>query len=1032
MNSLKILGTLLFSLVMTMPAEAKNGRTFYTDAKLAVMRSNVEKYEWARKTRDGVIAAAERWAKYPDEKLRTLVVPPQVPRAYEVHNMGCPIHGLDINKEGLYHWIIDFEKPFKIKCPVGGEEYPSNDFARFLASGMKDRSLLTGGYADDGWGWNKPPDNRNYWFVAYYAHWSMRSFLLSAIRSLATATVVAEDPQQARRFAHKCSLLLWQFAVYYPDYAYEKQSREGKEHNPRYTGKITNMIWEVDTPNACAPAYDAVWPFLREDAELQRLAGLDGAGLDSFIRERLLREAAICITDGSHRIAGNYGAHQRSLVVLAAAMDEKERHLTSQEMVQWVLSNSNLKNYQDMGLDDALENLVYRDGMPPESPGYNYGWVANLAQVAEMLLDVKVNLFKDPRFQKFLVWPFDLAVAGKFTPPIGDTGDMFAGLRLSDASICRLALPFMGDPRLAYVLRQAPGSGGDLFSKPTREILAESPGKSAEPIGLRSFHFPGYGLAILQSGSPANRIALCLSYGSWSFHAHADQLNLLLFSHENPLLCDVGYPEQTDGFNHKLFGFWTNTVAHNTVVVDAVRQGRGPCKLHAYEPNGFAQVVDASAEHAYSGKVSLYRRANILVEVTPPQSYVFDAFYVRGGRQHDLVCMGPQADFSCEPPLGPVQKQGTLAGPDVPYEQFYDDPRLKDKPLGSVRCSGYRGSGFQYLYNVQRAPLAGRAVCEWRLTEPLKFQAPRPWQGIGLRAHVIGDGQEVIACDGRPQGYRQMPKSVKFMLRRRTGENLASNFMTIYEPYKDQTWIKSAAAAPLEPADGQAVAVRMELADGSTHYLFHSLDPGEAYTLDGKITVSGQAACLILDAAGQPARAMLLNGTQLTIGGFTLKGQGLRRSKILNVDYAKGIIQIADPLLGRDTLPGQTVLVAPNTFADCVTVRSVIDATHFSIGDEDLRVGGGPVNRIVPEKNRIVTSALSPQARPGMTVLNARLEPQGKLATGDPWSLDRGGLGPLKAEDFPSAEGGVGPRFAVVMAGPGDDVLIPSLALFRK
>jgi hypothetical protein len=45
MNSLKILATLLFSLVMIMPAEAKTGRTFYTDAKLAIMRSNIAKYE---------------------------------------------------------------------------------------------------------------------------------------------------------------------------------------------------------------------------------------------------------------------------------------------------------------------------------------------------------------------------------------------------------------------------------------------------------------------------------------------------------------------------------------------------------------------------------------------------------------------------------------------------------------------------------------------------------------------------------------------------------------------------------------------------------------------------------------------------------------------------------------------------------------------------------------------------------------------------------------------------------------------------
>jgi hypothetical protein len=64
-----------------------------------------------------------------------------------------------------------------------------------------------------------------------------------------------------------------------------------------------------------------------------------------------------------------------------------------------------------------------------------------------------------------------------------------------------------------------------------------------------------------------------------------------------------------------------------------------------------------------------------------------------------------------------------------------------------------------------------------------------------------------------------------------------------------------------------------------------------------------------------------------------------------------------------------------------------------------------------------------------MTVLNSRLEPQGKLAAGDRWTLDRTGLGPLKPGDFPAGEGGLGPRFAVVMAGPGDEVWIPDLVM---
>lgn len=135
-------------------------------------------------------------------------------------NLGCPVHGLEVNKRGLYQWEYTLDRPFKIRCPVGGEEYPSNDFAAFLASGMRDRTLLTSDYPDDGWGWHKPGENHNYWFVAYYAPWSMQRELRSVLSSLARGALLSEKPETARRLAHKCALLLWQLAVYYPDYDY--------------------------------------------------------------------------------------------------------------------------------------------------------------------------------------------------------------------------------------------------------------------------------------------------------------------------------------------------------------------------------------------------------------------------------------------------------------------------------------------------------------------------------------------------------------------------------------------------------------------------------------------------------------------------------------------------------------------------------------------------------------------------------------------------------------------------------------------
>ena len=66
------------------------------------------------------------------------------------------------------------------------------------------------------------------------------------------------------------------------------------------------------------------------------------------------------------------------------------------------------------------------------------------------------------------------------------------------------------------------------------------------------------------------------------------------------------------------YGFISHTVAHNTVMVNAAGQrwnasARG--RLHAFAPDEFAQLVEASAEGCYPNTVDLYRRTLMLVEV---------------------------------------------------------------------------------------------------------------------------------------------------------------------------------------------------------------------------------------------------------------------------------------------------------------------------------------------------------------------------------------------------------------------------------
>ena len=85
---------------------------------------------------------------------REAVIPPEVPRAFDVNRYGCPVCGDGIKKHGMYAWIVDLKKPFKLQCPECKNIFPDNDYAEFLKTG--DRSKLTGKIVDDGRGYRKP------------------------------------------------------------------------------------------------------------------------------------------------------------------------------------------------------------------------------------------------------------------------------------------------------------------------------------------------------------------------------------------------------------------------------------------------------------------------------------------------------------------------------------------------------------------------------------------------------------------------------------------------------------------------------------------------------------------------------------------------------------------------------------------------------------------------------------------------------------------------------------------------------------
>lgn len=1026
----------LLTLTTYAGADAVRGRGYYTDEKLAVMRRNVEQFDWARQQRDQIIARADKWLAYDDAKLRTAVAPPQVPRDAIAHDKGAPVDGPSQIAQGRYSWVISFDKPWKVTHPVTGAEYPSNDFEAYLESGMDetrrfhpdraDRSLLTGPYADDGWGAKVEGEDRPFWFVGVYAHWSMVRILIPALNDLSQAYLFTDDP----RYAHAAAVLLWQLADYYPEYFYETQSRYGKEVNPNYNGRFLYHTWEaLYTCHAMPPAYDAIRPAIEHDAALAALTGQSPQQIRDHIEGRMLRTMANDIMGPESRIQGNFGMHQVALLRIAAVLKGTSGSSmgsssvgpisggsggpTSEQMVDWVLSNPNATRYSQQGMEDALMNLIHRDGYPMESPSYNIHWVKTLNEMAEALGDEGRRLIESPRFRKLFTWPLEMTCAGVHVPPYGDSNNMFQGLTGWTVDIFEPGYRHYRDPRLAKAIIQSGQTlRRELFAENfSQEQIEAAAAQHPEPLGVTSTLMPGVGFASLQSGSEQNRTAAALFYGYYWGHRHNDRLHLELYSWNQALIPDFGYPETADSLDPRRFGFFSHTVAHNTVMINARNQkffGDVRGRVHVFDatPGSFVQVLEASAEPAYGELAQLYRRTLIMVEVSPTESFLVDVFRVRGGEQHDYLLHGTQADFESDLPLSAPRAEGTLAGADVPYGYFYDDKRYDNDNAARVPYYNYEGSGFQWLFNVQEAPLNGIGSVTWTTTrEPSRAQ-PLLQPGVKLRAHFVGQDETVFACDGKPQFRRGWPETVKFVVRRRSGESLQSVFVTVFESYKDQPFITGIETAPTPGGDDLPVAFTVRCGDRN-FTIFNRMERPEAQGISPDADAP-RASVLERDAGGASSRSYVLNDRQAT--GTT--------ARVGFVDFTTGAVTLDRNVL-QDAMAGLTAVVDSGAHGNAVTIAEVIDGATFSVGDDDLTAGAVHVQSI----DGATLSFYPPFGyflEPGMTVVNENLKQVAKIVNiaDGKMTLDS----PVTMEQFPDINGDGRRTIRVMVIGAGDTV----------
>ena len=838
----------------------KKSRSLTSDAEIRQICENIARYPKAKTIADKIIKAADEWVARPDRYVWEMIPASDIPRAFNSSFDGCPIHGKDAFKFGNYFWKMDlFNKPWKITCPIGGEEYPSNDFMAYYKT--KDPKLLTGDYPDDGWGWRRPGDKYKHWFVAYYCHWLWLNYLIPGVENLSIAYQITGD----EKYAKKAIVMLDRIADFYPSMDHSKQSRYAQEFAPGYTGKIVNLIWETGLASTLARSYDNVFDALAKDGQLtddkdSPLAGRTNADIRRNIEDNLLKTAVQSVYDRT--IKGNYGTHQQTLLTLATVQQDDA---LTKKACDYVLNNSD--GYAECeGFNYALTNLVLREGMAWESsPGYCLGWTYALSGVGRLLDGLGVDIFTDPKFKQMFTATLRLQVMGKYIPAIGDNGSVTSTGGGMSTALARLGLEKFKDPVFAkYLLDHGTygentlGGYDDLkhpvFDKHELTKLA----KGAPDLASGNKNLGGYGLGILDAGKDERRVGLACYYGpTEGGHAHADRLFFELYGLGKKLIPDLGYPQFAA--EDKARTAWeSNTSSHCTVTVNASRSNEYQSgKLNQFSVSPDVKLLDVSDPDAYSG-LEEYRRVMLLIGGEGESPYLVDFFIVKGGHSHDYSLHGFDGQFSTEGISLVAQAKGTLAGKDVPFGYLYDDPDL-EKPDKTRSFGSYRGAGYSFLYDIQSGKPSDTWSAVWA-DKDSGIRAIFPTQGL----------KEVAVASGNPPKRQGNPDSLRYVLLRNSGdEGLASRFACVLQPFKTGD----------QPLEVRRIGDLLEIrgADG-IDYVYLAEDPAETVKIGG-LSIQGGCAVIRMDASHSLKSVFLAGGAASSKARFQLKRPLLSRAR---------------------------------------------------------------------------------------------------------------------------------------------------------
>lgn len=882
----------------------------YSEERIANLRSNCQKYDWAKKQKASVISRAASWLAKSDQELWEMVPGQDLPRTIDVGYdrfnkgpkfVGCIVCGDKIFQYGNYPYDPDFvNKPWKLTCPSCGSVFPTNDFEKYYQSAIDEHGLFNPAKGDTSLLYNTDhPDpndplhkygvddgfgfvyqGRAYKYIGYYV-WKYWMHIINGLNALADGYLYTGNQQ----YAHKAAILLDRIADVYPSMDWKPYADRGWYHSDGNSGrgKIEGCIWETGVVQSLADAYDKIlsgtvndtslYEFLNVQSRKYKLPASKGSRklFISNVDEGILKTAFDAVL--ALRIRGNQGMHQLTVATCALAMNTNPK---TREWLDWLFAPAG------GAIPGLMVETFDRDGTSDEgAPAYSLLWGKQVFKLATILHDYSGyddhDIFRDfPQFKKVFTVAYRMAALGKAIPNIGDYGSTgLVDMQLSDPPFMAMGYHYTKDSAIALAAYRAndyssKGLGLDIFSKDpelsNREI--QQIGERAGPRPVGGYLMSGFGLALLEAGNETSQFALANNYGRTKMHGHLDLLNFDLFAYGNWLTPDLGYPEFAT--NIPSTTDWVkSTISHNTVYVNNRPQERvwgGKTRIFNQLKN--FGVCEIDGEMAYPG-IEQYSRTMLIIgnenqDGKDQNAYVVDIFRVKGGDDHLYSFHGPPGEVQYTGLRPDLQPTGTYAG-----ENIVKGTKSDDFPIG-----------FSFLYNVRKDKHPAPAfMLDWKVEHGYRNIVDK--DSIHLRMHALTKVSDVALANGDPPNNKPgNPKTLTYVLLHNTGSSLRSTFVSVFEPYRGKPFIKS--VQRLDNENGDEIIISVDKMNGETDYILYNNKEDKFIKLTNGIKMEGKIGLVRLKGKN-PIEGILINGSSLRYKQMNLKSSGMIQGKVITM-----------------------------------------------------------------------------------------------------------------------------------------------------